>query len=333
MEPLENWRQLKRGYTFGVKTFYSDFHIGLDVLVPSWTKLYAPYDGNVVTGIGKEGGNTIYLHVAGGEYLIRFLHLAKFAKQGPVKAGDLIGYTGNTGLSTGPHLHVDVSKQQLRLYDRKNFIDPERFFNPVTLNVATVGMTEEASYQFKEKVFELSGIELALRPYDYALPTSVNQDTGYFIANTLDVPEKFLFLCPRSTLSWQMSYYYPKLNQCISVMTLNGTPASYAFELKHQLFLWYQENRGSLPALENMDWNAPTDDMIRGEFSRITPHIELFTGFRYVEQPMTEKEVAQIQALEGYSDPAGVAFWTGKPLAQYLAARLGDKLNQIQNAL
>jgi len=48
---------------------------------------------------------------------------------------------------------------------------------------------------------------------------------------------------------------------------------------------------------------------------------------------LTEKDVQQLQALEGYSDEAGVAFWTGKLLADYLAARLPDKLAQINKAL
>ena len=47
------------------------------------------------------------------------------------------------------------------------------------------------------------------------------------------------------------------------------------------------------------------------------------------KKPMTESEVAQLQALEGYSDPEGVAYWTGKPLSEYLKARLSDKLKDI----
>ena len=48
---------------------------------------------------------------------------------------------------------------------------------------------------------------------------------------------------------------------------------------------------------------------------------------------MTEQEVKQLQALEGYSDPAGIAFWTGKSLADYLKARLQDKIKTISQSL
>ena len=45
---------------------------------------------------------------------------------------------------------------------------------------------------------------------------------------------------------------------------------------------------------------------------------------------MSEKEVASLQALEGYSDPEGVAYWKGKPLSEYLKARLADKIKQLE---
>ena len=48
---------------------------------------------------------------------------------------------------------------------------------------------------------------------------------------------------------------------------------------------------------------------------------------------MTKKDVEQLQALEGYKDPAGVLYWTGKSLSDYLKARLPDKVKEIQDAL
>lgn len=48
---------------------------------------------------------------------------------------------------------------------------------------------------------------------------------------------------------------------------------------------------------------------------------------------LTEKHVRELQALEGYSDPAGVTYWTGKMLADYLTARLPDKIKTINEAL
>lgn len=47
---------------------------------------------------------------------------------------------------------------------------------------------------------------------------------------------------------------------------------------------------------------------------------------------MTEKEVRQLQSLEGYKDDAGIQYWTGKLLADYLKARLEDKIKTLQEA-
>ena len=313
-----------------IRGFEAHIQAGLDGAadyVASYKELIKPFDGTLKKSWGPEGGYWLTLTRTNGDVL-KFAHLSQYVNLS-ARVGEVMAITGNTGkITTGPHLHLEIYREGKR-------IDPEKYTWMQTIHIATVGMSEGMFYQFRQKVAMLSGglINLERTEYNYLLPPSINQDTGYFIANTLDVPEKFLFLCPQSSLTWQMSYYYPKLNQCISVMTLHGTPSMYAFEFKHQLFLWYNTNRGLLPALENMDWNAPTDDMIRGEFARITPYIELLMGLRYEEKHMTENEVRRLQALEGYKDEAGVAFWEGKLLSDYLTARLQDKINQIQNAL
>ena len=51
------------------------------------------------------------------------------------------------------------------------------------------------------------------------------------------------------------------------------------------------------------------------------------------KKAMTEQDVKRLQSLEGYSDPAGVVYWAGKELDQYLTARLQDKIKNIQAAL
>lgn len=128
LPPLKNWDNLKRGYTFGVKTHYNDFHLGLDLSVPTGTPIYAPLDGVVQERNLPQGGITIWFEPENENTFIRFLHLSEVRKTGYVKRGEIIGYTGNTGMSTGSHLHVDVSKNELDLSNRDNFIDPEIYF-------------------------------------------------------------------------------------------------------------------------------------------------------------------------------------------------------------
>lgn len=151
--PLDNWTDVKRGqYTFGVPTFYSDFHLGTDYLTPVGKNIYAPEAGFVHTMNGKQGGKTIHLKTLSGK-LIRFLHLSEFVViSGFVHAGTLIGKTGNTGLSTGPHVHIDVSYDTLKLWDTDNFIDPEKYFMNKQITIKFIVVGKE---RIEDKVLEV----------------------------------------------------------------------------------------------------------------------------------------------------------------------------------
>ncbi len=89
-----------------------EFHPGIDLRAPIGTKVFAPADGIVeYSGFHKSSGygNLIILdHNFGFKTL--YGHLSKrVVKTGQfVKKGQLIGYTGDTGLSTGPHLHYGI---------------------------------------------------------------------------------------------------------------------------------------------------------------------------------------------------------------------------------
>ena len=86
------------------------FHAGLDFAAGIGTPVYATADGKVEQA-GDRGtyGNCIDIN-HGNNYLTRYGHLSKInVKSGQtVKRGDLIGFVGSTGKSTGPHLHYEV---------------------------------------------------------------------------------------------------------------------------------------------------------------------------------------------------------------------------------
>lgn len=87
-----------------------DFHPGLDISTPIGTKVEAPADGVVVSCGDKGGyGNAIVIDHKYG-VVTRYAHLSGFnVKPGQrVKRGDVIGFVGNTGKSTAPHLHYEV---------------------------------------------------------------------------------------------------------------------------------------------------------------------------------------------------------------------------------
>ncbi len=84
-------------------------HNGTDFAMPVGTPVVAAGDGEIVVArYGPAAGNYVAIR-HGRQYMTRYLHLSRFVvKPGQiVKRGDIIGYSGNTGRSTGPHLHYE----------------------------------------------------------------------------------------------------------------------------------------------------------------------------------------------------------------------------------
>lgn len=85
-------------------------HNGVDLAVKTGTQVLAAGDGEVVfAGRSGSAGNMISIR-HGRQYVTRYMHLSKIDVQTgqKVKMGDLIGLSGNTGNSTGAHLHYEV---------------------------------------------------------------------------------------------------------------------------------------------------------------------------------------------------------------------------------
>ena len=103
-----------------------EFHKGLDLRAKRMTPVHAPADGVVeYAGFHKSSGfgNLVIIDHNYG-FKTTYGHLSKKfpVKSGTfVKKGDIIAYTGNSGLSTGPHLHYEI-RFIARPLDPKNFI-------------------------------------------------------------------------------------------------------------------------------------------------------------------------------------------------------------------
>lgn len=103
---------------------YRKFHSGVDFNNEKGTPVYATADGKVIYS-GRDSNYGIIIkvdHQAG--YETRYAHLEKslVSENDTVKKGQIIGLMGNTGLSTGTHLHYEVLK------NNKN-VNPAHFFN------------------------------------------------------------------------------------------------------------------------------------------------------------------------------------------------------------
>jgi len=113
--PIAN-KDLKRtasgwGYRFHPIYKIRKFHYGMDFTSPRGTEIYATADGVVsrVQSIKRGYGNNVIIDHGYG-YKTLYGHMSKFnvIEGQKVKRGDVIGYVGNTGTSTGPHLHYEV---------------------------------------------------------------------------------------------------------------------------------------------------------------------------------------------------------------------------------
>lgn len=86
------------------------FHEGLDIGVWYGTSVLATADGEVIYAGWKNGYGRLVIIEHGFGYQTRYAHNSKLVvKTGQkVKRGDLVAYSGNSGKSTGPHLHYEV---------------------------------------------------------------------------------------------------------------------------------------------------------------------------------------------------------------------------------
>ncbi len=90
-------------------------HNGIDILVPTGTPVVAPGDG-VIQSAGRGGGLGNYVRIKheNAGYVTTYAHLSRIAKNVRrgvrVNRGEVIGFSGNTGLSKAPHLHYEVRK-------------------------------------------------------------------------------------------------------------------------------------------------------------------------------------------------------------------------------
>jgi len=99
---------------------YTKMHKGIDFAAPTGTPIFAAGNGTIAK-IGRNGGYGNYILIRHNDsYDTAYAHMNGFAKglkQGSrVKQGDVIGYVGTTGRSTGPHLHYEILKNNTQDY-------------------------------------------------------------------------------------------------------------------------------------------------------------------------------------------------------------------------
>jgi murein DD-endopeptidase MepM/ murein hydrolase activator NlpD len=114
IQPVSNKELTKiaSGFGFRIHPIYgiAKMHNGLDFTAPQGTPIYATGDGQVTTaGVGAGAGNHVIINHGYG-YETVYMHMVRIKTTvgAKVKRGEVIGWVGTTGASTGPHCHYEV---------------------------------------------------------------------------------------------------------------------------------------------------------------------------------------------------------------------------------
>ena len=102
---------------------FTKMHTGTDFAAPTGTPILASGDGLVVRAKWCGGGGNCVKIKHNRVYQTVYAHMSKFGKGikkgARVKQGQIIGYVGSTGLSTGPHLHYEVIENGKKINSQK----------------------------------------------------------------------------------------------------------------------------------------------------------------------------------------------------------------------
>ena len=137
IQPVSNLdlNRIASGFGYRIDPIYKTvkMHAGLDFSAPQGTPIYATADGRIkIAGYsdGGYGNHVVINHGYGYETLYGHMVRIKARRGQVIKRGEVIGYVGSTGKSTGSHLHYEVHKNGQRLdpvYFFYNDLTPQQF--------------------------------------------------------------------------------------------------------------------------------------------------------------------------------------------------------------
>lgn len=139
---------------------YTRMHAGIDFAARYGSPIYAVTDG-VVAFAGRHGGHGNYVRIQhGGGLGTGYAHMSRIATQAGqrVRRGQVIGYVGSTGLSTGPHLHYELYRNG-------------RTVNPLSVKFTTTAqLSGRELAAFRARLAQLKGLRAGTRDNFAAAP-------------------------------------------------------------------------------------------------------------------------------------------------------------------
>ncbi len=156
-------------------------HNGVDFAAPTGTPIFAAADGKIIKRErSRSAGNMIEINH--GEYITVYMHQSKFASGlsvgSRVKQGQVIGYVGSTGYSTGPHLHYELRKAKNRAV-----VDPLKV-SPISNN----GVSRAEAAAFDKQKRTLLSLYDAIKPNTFSPPEEILaqlQDNSFVSADAM----------------------------------------------------------------------------------------------------------------------------------------------------
>lgn len=131
---------------------YTRMHAGIDFAASYGSPIYAATDG-VVSYAGRHGGHGNYVRIQhGGGLATGYAHMSRIASAPGqrVRRGQVIGYVGSTGLSTGPHLHYELYRNGVTV-------------NPLSVKFTTTAQLAGADLAaFRAKLAQMKALRIGL---------------------------------------------------------------------------------------------------------------------------------------------------------------------------
>jgi len=147
IQPVSNadLKRIASGFGYRIDPVYKTvkLHPGLDFSAPAGTPIYATADGTVEFSGNRGdgyGNNVIINHGYGYKTLYGHMYKIKARSGQRLKRGEVIGWVGSTGKSTGPHCHYEVIKNGNKIdpiYFFYNDLTPEQFDRLLKLAAAS----------------------------------------------------------------------------------------------------------------------------------------------------------------------------------------------------
>ncbi|QNG46644.1 M23 family metallopeptidase [Sphingobium yanoikuyae] len=141
---------------------YTRMHAGIDFGARYGSPIYAVTDG-VVAFAGRHGGHGNYVRVShGGGLATGYAHMSRIAAVPGqrVRRGQVIGYVGSSGLSTGPHLHYELYRGG-------------QVVNPLSVKFTTTAqLTGSNLVAFRARLAQLKGLKVGTHEVAAAAPTA-----------------------------------------------------------------------------------------------------------------------------------------------------------------